>query len=668
MFTSSTVGAGPFRRSGKHVILLAIDVVAVATAIAATVLVAVPRYAAAAYWDEWALALGPIALSGALIFYFVGLSRRFWRFVSIVDLALIMSAVLLHTAVSIPLLTVVMKADAPPPGFYVIEYVFAVSLMGLARLVRRFGPQVFAMARRVISGDRSPNDPPALIAGSPDAVELVLRKREFGVLKGFRPIGLLDVGDVNIRRRLRGVPILGGFLSFNHIYNELKCKPNAPTMLVIAATAAEASESDYVSLASRASGVGLNVVRAALSEKSIDARVELKEFDLSDLLGRAPIKFDAEMTARTIRGRTIVVTGAGGSIGSELVRQIAQFEPRKIVLIEQCEFNLYQIDHEIRQNFPKVSVAPVLCDIRDRGHVMSVFADYRPQLVFHAAALKHVPLVELNPCPAVATNLLGTRNVADAARNCRAVAMIQVSTDKAVNPVGVMGATKRLGELYCQALDLLSEREAAATRFFTVRFGNVLGSSGSVIPLFQKQLRERLPLTVTHPDMTRFFMTIHEAVALILHSAHSALNAEARRGRIFVLDMGEPIKVVDIANRMIRLSGLEPGVDAKVSFIGTRPGEKLFEELFDKNERRLPSGIKGVFEAEPSALSMSALEGLFERLTAAVSRRDDKAIRKEIFAVINEECESDDGTPPAAYSPTTNARAPSSQEAVVGAK
>jgi O-antigen biosynthesis protein WbqV len=299
---------------------------------------------------------------------------------------------------------------------------------------------------------------------------------------------------------------------------------------------------------------------------------------------------------------------------------------------------------------------------------MSVFADYRPQLVFHAAALKHVPLVELNPCPAVATNLLGTRNVADAARNCRAVAMIQVSTDKAVNPVGVMGATKRLGELYCQALDLLSEREAAATRFFTVRFGNVLGSSGSVIPLFQKQLRERLPLTVTHPDMTRFFMTIHEAVALILHSAHSALNAEARRGRIFVLDMGEPIKVVDIANRMIRLSGLEPGVDAKVSFIGTRPGEKLFEELFDKNERRLPSGIKGVFEAEPSALSMSALEGLFERLTAAVSRRDDKAIRKEIFAVINEECESDDGTPPAAYSPTTNARAPSSQEAVVGAK
>lgn len=668
MFPISTVGAGTIRRSSKHVALLAIDVIASIAAIAATVLLAVPRFASPEMAGAWAIALAPIAASGALIFYFVGLSRRFWRFVSIVDLALIMAAALLHTAAILVILSAVMGSAAPPAGFYGIEYVFAVSAMGLARLIRRFGPQAFVLARRALRPDASSNDPPALIAGTPDAVELVLRKRELGVLTGFRPVGVLDEGDTDLRRRLRGVPILGGFQSLNHICNESRNSPNAPTTLVIAATASEASDPSYVSLASRASGIGLNVIRAALSANSVDARIELKDFDLSELLGRPPARLDREKTSLTICNRTVVVTGAGGSIGSELVRQVAQFEPRKIVLVENCEYNLYQIDHEIRQNFPEVAVAPVLCDIRDGGHVTAVFAEHQPQLVFHAAALKHVPLVEQNPCAAVATNLIGTRNVAVASRKAGAIAMIQVSTDKAVNPVGMMGATKRLGELYCQALDLQTVRETAATRYFTVRFGNVLGSSGSVIPLFQKQLRDRLPLTVTHPDMTRFFMTIHEAVALILQSAHAALTSDARRGRIFVLDMGEPIKVVDIANRMIKLSGLEPGVDARIKIIGTRPGEKLFEELFDKAERRLSSEIEGVFVAEPSAMPVGRLDSLFDQLATAVARHDDKTIRKEIFAVIQEECEQGAGTSPATPAPAPNARASAPQETVIGAK
>ncbi len=647
MLFFSTTSVAALKRGGKHFVLLAIDLAASVAAIAIAILVALPRLGASDNWAAWLVAIPPILASGALIFYFLGLSRRFWRFVSIVDLALIVFAGSLHTLALFFILSATLGIGEAPAAFFLIQCFISVSLMGLARGLRRFGPQAVNLANRLLRGETSGDEPPALIAGAPDAVAFVLRKRELGLIKGFKPVGVLDDGEIDLRRKLHGVPILGGLQALNYVVNERKDRPNAPRTLVIAAAGGDASDAKYISLASRATGLGLNVVRASFSGSSSEAKVELREFDLSELLGRAPIKFDPEIISRTIGDRSIVVTGAGGSIGSELVRQIASFAPRKIVLIEQCEYNLYQIDLEIRQNFPDVVIAPILCDIRDRSQVMSVFLEHQPQMVFHAAALKHVPLVELNPCPAAATNLLGTRNIADAARKHKSIAMIQVSTDKAVNPVGVMGATKRLGELYCQALDLQSERESGATRFLTVRFGNVLGSSGSVVPLFQRQLRERLPLTVTDPEMTRFFMTIHEAVALILQSAHAAIANNTRRGRIFVLDMGEPIKVIDIAHRMIRLSGLEPGVGATIRIIGARPGEKLFEQLFDKNEQQLPSEIPGVFEAEPAATPMAVLDRLLERLSVAIARGDEMAVRQEIFALIGEERAVADGTKPA---------------------
>jgi O-antigen biosynthesis protein WbqV len=236
--------------------------------------------------------------------------------------------------------------------------------------------------------------------------------------------------------------------------------------------------------------------------------------------------------------------------------------------------------------------------------------------------LKHVPLVELNTCAGVQTNVLGTRNVADAAKQFNVRAMVQVSTDKAVNPVGVMGATKRLGELYCQALDLEGQGSPDAPRFMTVRFGNVLGSSGSLIPLFQRQLSRRAPLTVTHPDIRRYFMTVFEAVQLILQSTACALEGDVRRGRICVLDMGEPIRIIDIAKRMIRLSGLEPDRDVRIDIVGLRPGEKLYEELFDANEECLPSSVPGMFEAEPNPIPLAELNHAFDMLTAAVMEGD----------------------------------------------
>lgn len=587
--------------------------------------------------NAWTLV--PLAASAAFIFYVVGLSTRFWRFVSIIDLSLIVAATVLQTAVAHTLLEIVLGPTVLNADFYLLQFLLAATFMALARGMRRFGPQLLGLANKLSRGAGSSRGPAALVAGAPDAVEHVLRQREFGLIDGFEPVGVLDEGEADLRRKLHGVPILGGLGAFNRVVSDLKKRGAAPEALVIAATATEAVNAEYSSLASRATTLGLKVIRASRAAAG-GSRVELKAFDMSELLGRPPVSLDHEALARTIRGRKILVTGAGGSIGSELVRQVASYGPGKLVLLELSEFNLYQIDHEIRQNFPDLDVAPILADIRDRGHVMRIFEEQAPELVFHAAALKHVPLVELNPCAGVATNLIGTRNVADAARKAHARAMVQVSTDKAVNPVGMMGATKRLGELYCQALDLQGERDEGATRFFTVRFGNVLGSSGSVVPLFQRQIRDRLPITVTHKDMTRFFMTIHEAVNLTLHSAHSGLANNTKRGRIFVLDMGEPIRVVDIAHRMIRLSGLEPDVDVEVKFIGTRPGEKLFEELFDKREQRLPSSIAGVFEAEPASLPLATLERAADKLAAAIAANDEKAVRREIFALIEIEDET----------------------------
>ncbi len=633
MLSSVPFRAVALRRGGKHAMLLGIDVAASVAALVIAFYACAdgPAEIAKGVANAWALA--PLAASAAFIFFIVGLSTRFWRFVSIIDLALIAVATFVQAAISYGLLETVLGADLLQADFYLLQFLLAFLFMSLARGMRRFGPNLVGMADSLRRGAAASRGPAALIAGAPEAVALVLRQRELGVIDGFEPVGVLDENDADLRRKLHGVPILGGIGAFNRVVSELRNRGAAPEALVIAATATEAANADYSSLASRATTLGLKVIRA--SRPTGGSKVELKAFDLSELLGRPPVKLDHEALARTIRGRKILITGAGGSIGSELVRQVASYGPGKLVLVELSEFNLYQIDHDIGQNFPDLDVAPILCDIRDRSHIMRIFEEHAPELVFHAAALKHVPLVELNPCAGVATNLIGTLNVADAARKSRARAMVQVSTDKAVNPVGMMGATKRLGELYCQALDLQSERDEDATRFFTVRFGNVLGSSGSVVPLFQRQLRDRLPLTVTHKDMTRFFMTIHEAVSLTLQSAHSGLANNTKRGRIFVLDMGEPIRVVDIAHRMIRLSGLEPDIDVEVKFIGARPGEKLFEELFDKREQRLPSSIPGVFEAEPSALPLATLERAAGKLAAAITVNDEKTVRQEIFAHVD---------------------------------
>ena len=314
----------------------------------------------------------------------------------------------------------------------------------------------------------------------------------------------------------------------------------------------------------------------------------------------------------------MLVTGAGGSIGSEITRQIASYRPAKLVILDNSEFALYGIDAELATSHAHVDRTSVLASVNDRAAVFRVINSYAPDLIFHAAALKHVPLVESNICEGVRTNLIGTRNVADAAARFGVKALVMISTDKAVRPSSVMGASKRAAEVYCQALDT-SDSE---TRFATVRFGNVLGSSGSVVPLFEKQIRVGGPVTVTHPEMTRFFMSIREATELVLQASVFCLAEPQRKSAILVLDMGDPIKITDLARAMIAISGKQPDVDIPISFTGMRPGEKLFEDLLDPDEPSEAATMDGLIVAMPRFVDATTVMELVQRVEAATDAGD----------------------------------------------
>jgi O-antigen biosynthesis protein WbqV len=344
--------------------------------------------------------------------------------------------------------------------------------------------------------------------------------------------------------------------------------------------------------------------------------IELKPVKLEDLLNRDQVSLDRDGMARLVRGRRVLVTGAGGSIGSELARQVAALEPSELTLLDNSEFALWQIDVELGESYPALVRHPVIADVRDESRIRAAFANARPDLVFHAAALKHVPMVEANPGEGMLTNAGGTRIVVDAAASCQAIATVLISSDKAVNPSSLMGASKRLAEMYCQALDA-EARNCGGMHCVTVRFGNVLGSTGSVVPLFRRQLARGGPLTVTHPDMQRYFMTVREAVSLVLQASVVGIEEGLPDGGIFVLDMGKPVKIVDLARQMIRLAGLRPDLDVPIQFTGLRPGEKLFEELFHGEEPPMPTGHAGLLMATPRTVDAALVRRAIADIAAA---------------------------------------------------
>jgi FlaA1/EpsC-like NDP-sugar epimerase len=587
-----------------------------------------------------------------LIFSTGGLYTRAWRYFGLTDLVQLMKLVTASSIASFTTLWVLDKIDWMPLSIPIIYWMVATFFLAGTRIVRR------TMRRRRLAQSnariacpgvgerRSPKL--TLVVGDLDWAESIIEPLARSHGHAFRPVGLLDHSGLDVRLRVHGVPVLGTLESFAQVVEKLALSGNRPQAVMVNAVDPTLKGRAMVSLVSEAERLGLEVAKISdrkVLEPGADGKISLEFVNLSDLLGRPELQLDSGVVERAVAGRRVMVTGAGGTIGSELVRQLARFGPSEIQLLDCGEYNLYAIDMELGENFPDIPRHRILCSIRQRESVFLAFKEHRPELVFHAAALKHVPLVEENPCSGAQTNVLGTRNIADATREYGALAMVQVSTDKAVNPVGLMGATKRLGELYCQALDLAGAGNPNAPRFMTVRFGNVLGSSGSLIPLFQRQLSRGGPLTVTDPRIERFFMTVHEAVQLVLHSSAQALSTKADRGKIFVLDMGEPVKIDDLARRMIRLAGLTPDVHVKIEYVGLRLGEKLFEELFDEDEERLASSLTGIFLARPNAIPLSILSKRFDEIGREAAEGNAERVRQLVHKLVAYRPQNEPGFP-----------------------
>ena len=581
-----------------------------------------------------AMTVAFVAISIPIFFYF-GLYRGVWRYASLDDMWRIAKAATVAVVCFFAFLHVWSALQVVPRSLPGIQWLLLVFGLGAPRLLYR-------IYRRQRAASAMPSAQqkgiPVLLVGLSDGAEQFIRATRSTFNAGYRVVGILDDRPVYQNRLVQGVPVLGKGDHLGEVVAKLASRGQRPQRLIIADLATAVDDEVRRNLLNRANELGLTVARipgvAELQRAENDrGELEVNPIALEDLLGRPQVALNRAAINDLIQGRRVLVTGAGGTIGSELTRQIAALAPSTLVMLDFSEFNLYTIDHEIRERHAELDAKAVICNIRDRTRVSELFAQFKPQLVFHAAALKHVPLVEANPCEGVLTNVAGTQNVADAAWAHDALAMVQVSSDKAVNPTSVMGASKRLAEFYCQALDLAEQAvaERVRPRFMTVRFGNVLGSSGSVVPLFRKQIAKGGPLTVTHPDMRRYFMTVREAVELVLQaSAFGVGDQTSRDGSIFVLDMAEPIKVVDIARQMISLAGLKPETDIAIEYIGLRDGEKLFEELFDQAERRLSAVTDGVLGAISQPIAYGVLQRAFEQLTRASTHGDAVTVRRLI--------------------------------------
>jgi O-antigen biosynthesis protein WbqV len=545
-------------------------------------------------------------LTCAVVFLFSGLYKGIWAFASLPDLKQILRAGSIAVIAFTMVAFFVMRLEGVPRTVPLI--VWFILLMGLSgsRLLLRIMRERRLSVLWERSGGGRVN---VLLVGAGDETDLFIRAVASNPQAPFRIVGIVGENSKRVGRHFHGVKVLGTVDSLASIIEQLKEEDRAPSRLVVTRSMTRMNATLTASLLEQCTALGLKLSRLpALTELSNDmggaGSFRDQPIALEDLLGRPETILNRDAINELITGRRVIVTGAGGSIGSELVRQIAALDPSHLVILDSCEFNLYKIEMEVHERFPLISKRAYLADVRDMARLTQIFNDEKPELVFHAAAIKHVPLAEFNAREAILTNVMGTRLVADCAAKAGVIAMVMISTDKAVYPTNVMGASKRLAEMYIQSLDLMSP----TSRFITVRFGNVLGSTGSVIPRFQEQLSRGGPITVTHPDITRYFMTIREAVELVLQASAHGIQPGDGRGKVMVLDMGQPVKIVDLARQMIRLAGLRPDEDIKIIFTGLRPGEKLYEELFSPDEELIPSGADGVRLAKAPTVELAQLQ------------------------------------------------------------
>jgi FlaA1/EpsC-like NDP-sugar epimerase len=507
------------------------------------------------------------------VFVALGFYNRWWRYVSTRDMWRIAWGVTLATVladVAVYLISPVPTVKLPR-GIAALDLLLTLAFIAGSRLLAR------TLMERPTAGIVA-RGKEVLVVGAGDAGQLVIREMQRNRQLGYTPIGLIDDDPRKKNLRIHGVRVLGTVDDLRHILRD-----NRPDEVILAIPSASGEMRQRIVNVTREGNVPVKTLPGLyeLISGESDLATQIRPVQVEDVLGREPVEVDLETTAAYVKDATVLVTGAGGSIGSELCRQIARVRPQRLVLVDQGETPLFEIERELVDDRGFAASIPVLADCKSRTKMRQVFDRYRPDVVFHAAAYKHVPLMEANPLESVRNNALATRVVAEAAVEFGSTRFVLVSTDKAVNPKTVMGQSKALCEWIVEAY---GARDDVATRFVAVRFGNVLGSSGSVIPIFRKQIAKGGPVTVTHPEMTRYFMTIPEAASLVVQA-----GAIGGRGDVFVLDMGEPVRILDLAMQMIRLSGKDPEHDIDVEIVGTRPGEKLHEELWGEGEIAEPT-------------------------------------------------------------------------------
>lgn len=557
-----------------------------------------------------------------------GVHRFSWRYVSAREANRILMACVTATLVLAVSRLIVGEAQVEIPylrlgllPFGVVAINFALSFLGIVGI--RFARRM--LGERIASGRRRRTAPPpvrTLLVGAGEAGVMVARELTSRPDLALRAVGFVDDDKAKLGTVIHGIPVIGTTAQLPELCAKYRAKQALITMANVPGSVIR-----RIRQLCEAARIPTKIVPGVY--EIVGGKVNLsriRDVAIDDLLRRDPVRLELDELDQLVPGKVVLTTGAGGSIGSELCRQICRMSPSVLVLVERSENALFNIHRELVKAFPALTIVPCIADITDAPRIRELFAKHRPALVLHAAAHKHVPIIEWNPIEGVKNNIFGTRIVADLANEYGADAFVMISTDKAVNPSSVMGATKRAAELYVQSLSAHSK-----TRFVTVRFGNVLGSAGSVVPIFREQIAQGGPVTVTHPEMRRYFMTIPEACQLVLQA-----GAMGRGGEIFVLDMGEPVKIVDLARDLIALSGLRPGEDIEIQFTGVRPGEKLFEELSTDAESADKTRHPKIFIGRTPHAERNQVLRQLEHLQNAVQLASDEAVLAALRAIVPE--------------------------------
>ncbi|HWV54453.1 MAG TPA: nucleoside-diphosphate sugar epimerase/dehydratase [Pseudorhodoplanes sp.] len=576
---------------------------------------------------DWLWIIVPLVMVYAAVVYsFFHLDDAKWRFASLPDLFNIF-----RSASVIALTLLVLDYVLIAPNLYgtfffgkttiLIYWVLQMFFLGGPRVAYRY----FRYSRARLHARKSDSAPTLILGRAADA-EVLLRAIESGAVKKTWPVGVLSPSRSDQGQSIRGIPVLGHFDDIERAVARLSDRGTDVRRVVLTPSAFE-PDVKTDTLLMRARRLGLSTSRLPSLDDGVEA-LRLAPVNVEDLLLRPSVKIDYRRLESFIKGRSVVVTGGGGSIGAEICDRVVTFGADRLLVIENSEPALHAVLELLAGKQSNATIIGRIADIRDRDRIHRLMSEFKPDIVFHAAALKHVPILERDWDEGIKTNVFGSVNVADAASAAGASAMVMISTDKAIEPVSVLGATKRFAEMYCQALDAQFARKGDTTpmRLIAVRFGNVLASNGSVVPKFKAQIEAGGPVTVTHPDMVRYFMTIREACDLVVTAASHALGPQRSDVAVYVLNMGQPVKIVELAERIIRLSGLEPGRDIDITFTGIRPGERLHEILFAREEPTAEIGIAGVAAARPLSPSLETMRGWLATLEKGLAREDRSAI------------------------------------------